>query len=98
MSFSNFETEQMRLDILQILYSDIDYAMNELVIARAIETQGYQPSADKLRSEYLWLEEQGLVVIDTAGKVRVLKLTQRGSDVAQGRAIVHGIPRPRPDM
>ena len=97
MNYAHFENEQMRLCILQILNSDSDYAMNALVISRAIEVQGYQPSFDKLKTEFAWLQEQGLVeYLNADTNVSVLKLTQRGSDVAQGRASVPGIPRPRP--
>ncbi|NVK42128.1 MAG: ArsR family transcriptional regulator [Oceanospirillaceae bacterium] len=97
MSFAEFENEEMRLSILVVLDSDSDYSMNDSVILRALESLGYKPSSDKLVAELHWLKELSLIDIEQSMGFTVAKLTRRGSDVAQGRSSVPGIPRPRPN-
>jgi hypothetical protein len=46
------------------------------------------PSRDQIKSELRWLEEQGLVTVEDIETVLVARLTERGADVAAGRAIV----------
>ncbi|MGR6871225.1 VpaChn25_0724 family phage protein [Pseudomonas sp. HK3] len=96
MGFQKFENEEMRLSILVILDSDSDYSMNDSVIIRALETIGYKPSTDKLKSELAWLQDCNLLTIEENMGFTIASLSQRGSDVAQGRASVPGIPRRRP--
>lgn len=96
MSFAQFENEQMRLSILVVLDSDSDYSMNDAVIIRALESLGFSPSSDKLKAELHWLKDLELVQLEESMGFTIAKLTQRGSDVANGRASVPGIPRPRP--
>lgn len=57
-----------------------------------LELLGYSPSIDRLRTDLAWCEEQGL--ISQAGDVATL--TERGSDVAQGRARMPGVGQPMP--
>jgi hypothetical protein len=96
MTFSEFENEQMRLTILQILESDQDYSMNDTVIHRALDSIGYSVSHDKLKTELTWLQEQGAVSLDNRPSFIIVKLSSRGQDVALGRASIPGIPRPQP--
>ena len=95
MSYKSIITADMRLAILRLLEQDTDYAHNEYVLQRALEQLGHSISADRLRTELRWLEEQQLITID-GGSVCVAKLTSRGVDAALGRARIDGIARPRP--
>lgn len=95
MSYKSIITADMRLAILRLLEQDADYAHNEYVLQRALEQLGHSISADRLRTELRWLEEQQLITID-GGSVCVAKLTNRGADAALGRARIDGIARPRP--
>ena len=49
-----------------------------------------------MNADVAWLEEQGLVSREDLGGIIVVKITQRGLDVAEGRAIVPGVKRPGP--
>jgi hypothetical protein len=52
-----------------------------------------------VRSEIAWLAEQGLATSDELpGGLLVATLTERGSDVASGRASVPGVQRPNPGL
>ncbi|MNY08793.1 hypothetical protein D3C86_1416660 [compost metagenome] len=50
---------------------------------------------DRVKTLLAWLEEQGLVRIERLAQVQVAHLTGRGQDVAEGRATVPGIKKPR---
>ncbi|MDE2667538.1 MAG: hypothetical protein OXI69_15465 [Acidobacteriota bacterium] len=95
-SFRKFETEHLRLAVLQILAEDSDYAHNELVLSSALGQLGHGVSSDQLRTELAWLAEQGLLAVQEVRDVQVVRLNLRGADVARGVAQVPGIARPRP--
>jgi hypothetical protein len=87
--------EDARLLTLQWLGEQNDYAAHEHAIRDMLETVGHTLSADAMRTELAWLQEQN--AIDIAGeRIRVARLTQRGDDAARGAARIPGIARPRP--
>ena len=49
-----------------------------------------------MNADAAWLEEQGLVSCEDLGGIIVVKITQRGLDVAEGRAVIPGVKRPGP--
>ena len=63
---------------------------------------GHDISRDLVRNHLLWLEEQGLITLarlNNNGKdFFVATITQRGLDVAQGRAFVDGVKKPSPKI
>lgn len=103
-SYAALLAETARLAVLQVLAEAAEYRHNEHVIRGALEELGLAPSADALRAHLAWLEEQGLVAVEClaaprgggSGLLRIARLTERGSDVAAGRARVPGVARPRP--
>jgi hypothetical protein len=94
--FAKYENEQMRLTILQMLEQDRDFTANDTVVNRALDSVGFSVSSDKLKTELAWLQEQGVIELNESMSMTIVKLTQRGQDVALGRATIPGIPRPRP--
>lgn len=94
MSFANFLREDQRLVILRILNELPGYTSNSSVIYEALTRYGHNPSRDQVKVELRWLEEQGLVTVDDIQTVLVVRLAERGADVAAGRAIVPGVKRP----
>lgn len=95
--------ETARLAVLQVLAEAAEYRHNEHVIRGALEALGLSPSADALRAHLAWLEQQGLVAVECLAPprgggpdLRIGRLTERGADVAAGRARVPGVARPRP--
>lgn len=99
MSFQNLLAEDRRLAILRLLAADAAYAINESVMQAALDPLGHRVGRDVVRGEFAWLKEQGLVEVEqVTDAVHVARLTSRGLDVAEGRAVVPGVKRPRPGL
>jgi len=96
-AFERLVNEDRRLVILRILTEDTGYRANAYVLRPALDAMGHTISMDKLEGDLAWLSEQGLVRIERTSDITVATLTQRGADVALGRATVPGIKRPEPE-
>ena len=89
-------TEDRRLVILRILAEMPGYGCNSSIITDALDRYGHRVSRDHVHTDLAWLEEQELVGVDDFSTVRVATATQRGVDVAEGRAHCPGVKRPGP--
>lgn len=96
MEYRQLITENQRLAVLKFLKDDSDYTLNTSILQDGLTAIGLDISQDKLETEVNWLAEQGLVEIEHFKSVTVVWLTGRGLDVAEGRAVVPGVKRPRP--
>lgn len=97
MSYSDFHFQHVRLTILRLLQDTPTYAVNDSVLTDAVNAMGLSCSRDQLGTNLTWLEEQRLVILlHPAPGLIVAQLTDRGADVAKGRAIVQGVQRPSP--
>jgi Fe2+ or Zn2+ uptake regulation protein len=88
----------LRLTLLRLLAEQPGYQGNSSVLTTAADASaGFSCTRDQVKTELAWLAEQGLITTSEAieGLV-VAKLTERGGDVATGRAIVPGVQRPNP--
>lgn len=96
MEFGELLTEERRLVILRVL--DSAGPSNDSVLTTGVAHVGVPSSRDQVRTAMRWLEEQGLLTIEALDDGRVLKaaITERGLDVAAGRARVPGVKRPTP--
>lgn len=94
--YANYLSEDRRLVILRILAEMPTYRANSSVLHTVLQEWGHEPSRDQVKTELRWLEEQQLVTLEDvgAGAVLLAKLTERGADVAAGRARVDGVKRP----
>lgn len=90
----DLKKEHQRLVVLRLLSEDAGYDLNESILHDGINMVGLDISRDSLRTQLAWLEEQGLITLFMVGSIRIAKLTERGLDVANGRAKVPGIKRP----
>lgn len=95
MSFKNYLREDMRLVTLRLLDEMPSFTSNSSLISTGLHGMGHAVSRDVVKTELRWLEEQGLIEITEAESVFVVKLTERGQDVAEGRARVDGVKVPR---
>lgn len=93
-TFASFLAEDRRLVILRVLADMPGYRTNSFLLHTLLGKFGHEPSADQVKTDLTWLQEQGLVKIDDAEGVYVATLTTRGADAAAGRAIVPGVKRP----
>lgn len=95
MGLAEHKREDRRLLILKALASENDYAISDMVLRSLLEEYGHTESSDTIRTDIAWLKEQGLVTTTTMGTLTIAKVHSRGVDVAEGRAIIPGIRRPR---
>ena len=73
------------------------YSANEYSIEAVLEDMGHPVSHDLLRGEIAWLAEQQLISTSQVGGVTIAKITQRGLDIARGKAMHPDVQRPRPE-
>lgn len=88
-------TEDRRLVILRSLM-DCNNEANESILQDCLDAYGHNVSRDVVRGQIDWLAEQQLVTVENLRGFYVVTLTSRGQDVAEGRARVAGVERPRP--
>lgn len=97
MSYAKHLTKDRRLVMLRVLANSPGYSANEYTIEAVLEDLGHVISNDLLRSEIAWLAEQLLITTSQVGGVTIAKITQRGLDVARGKATHPDVQRPRPE-
>lgn len=83
-----------RLRVLHILSEVPAFLTNEDVLKSVLLSLGHAVSADLLRTELLWLQEQGLIELRQTGDLYIARLLSRGQDVARGAAQQPGIASP----
>ncbi len=94
--FADYLRQDQRLLVLRILSELPQYRSNSSVMATLLGEYGHHPSRDQVKTELVWLGEQNLIKVEDIGSVLVVTLTERGADVAAGRASVPGVSKPRP--
>lgn len=85
-----------RLTLLRLLSAAAGYTANASLLTDAVNDLGITSTRDQVISELTWLQEQGLVLIETIAGVTVVTITERGTDVANGRVVVPGVKKPSP--
>nr|WP_169618232.1 ArsR family transcriptional regulator [Ruegeria sp. PR1b] len=85
------------LAVLRALERAPCYRMHELVLLDWLRVIALAATRDELTSTACLLEASGLVRLEQHDENRVLELTERGQDVALGRATAEGVLRPGPD-
>ncbi|MEW6463779.1 MAG: ArsR family transcriptional regulator [Pseudomonadota bacterium] len=94
--YADYLRQDQRLVMLRVLSELPQFRSNSSVIASLLGQFGHHPSRDQVKGDLVWLGEQGLVSIEDIGSVLVVTLTERGGDVAAGRASVPGVRKPGP--
>lgn len=93
-NFASFLAEDRRLVILRVLADMPAYRTNSYLLTTLLGKFGHEPSADQVKGDLAWLQEQQLVTVEVVESVHIATLTTRGADVAAGRAVVPGVKRP----
>lgn len=95
MTFANLLIEEMRLVMLRLLAEMPSYRANSSTLTTGLDSYGLSFSRDQVKSELHWLADSSHITIEAdTGSVLVVKLTERGADIAAGRTKAHGIKRP----
>lgn len=93
-TFASFLAEDRRLVILRVLFELPAYRTNSFLLTTLLGKFGHEPSADQVKGDLAWLQEQQLLTVEVVESVHIATLTTRGADVAAGRAVVPGVKRP----
>lgn len=94
MSMQEVMNEHERLAILLALAAMPGYSTNDSIVQEVCARYGNDMSRDKVKTQLSWLQEQGCVTTEPVGRYVKASLTERGQDVAEGRARIPGIKRP----
>lgn len=86
-----------RRAILSLLLYDADYRLSLDMLDLCLEQTGQNITYDQLQTEIGWLEEQGYVARSyPSPSLTMVTLTDRGLEIARGKARAHGIRDLRP--
>lgn len=96
MNFGDLLAADRRLVLLRLLAEAPGYSANAYLLHSAVAAFGHHVSADLLRAELHWSAEQGLIALEALGDTEIATLSERGLDVATGRATHPGVKRPLP--
>lgn len=97
MSFDVHVREHRRLVILRCLAEIGSGKANSSVLYDGVNCFGVPSTRDDIRTDVAWLAEQGLVRTETlVGALLLVTITERGQDVAEGRATTPGVRKPSP--
>ena len=92
------DREELRLQILIILFLSTGYEANQEILIRELKKRGIVVNRDQLKIELSWLDEQADVIVDrNCGGVHIALLNGDGLEHVEGSRTVPGIRRPRPD-
>lgn len=93
-TYVEFQREERRLSILQLLERAQAYRATVSVLYAQLDAMGDPATRIEVRADADWLAEQKLVALDEpAPGALLVTLTEQGHDVAQGKSIVEGIKR-----
>jgi hypothetical protein len=87
-------TGQRRLAILRWLLDCPSHSANDHVFALMLRDVALYQGRDSLRDDLEHLERAGGVVLIRHDTLTVVKLTNRGSEAAEGLVELDGVPRP----
>lgn len=86
----------IRATALRLLADLPEYRANDIVITDAVRAVGLGCTDEQLRGHLTWMQEHRLVTLEAVGGMKVATLTERGAEVAAGRAHIEGVQRPKP--
>ncbi len=94
MNFSEHTDQHVRLTILRFLLEAPGYTANASTLKTVCQAFALVVSGDQIRTNIGWLADQRLVTRTVQDDMVIATLTERGGDVAEGRARVDGVARP----
>lgn len=97
MSYLETLSEHRRITILRYLSDISGYTSNGSILADVCNGYGVTTTRDQMRTDLRWLAEQGMVRLTEQHDFLVAMVTERGVEVARGRAFVDGVRRPGAD-
>jgi hypothetical protein len=96
MKYAEVIRQDRRLQILLLLQASSGYGASHFLLHTALNHYAHAVSMDTLLSDLNWLSEQAMIEVEDMNPAKIARLTQRGLDIAMGRAEEPGIKRPGP--
>lgn len=85
-----------RITILRTLAAAPQYCANESLLHDVLDQVRVVSTRDQVRTELLWLEEQGFVKTETVFELMTATITEAGSEIANGRRVHPDVEKPSP--
>jgi len=85
-----------RLAILRYLERCSDYSSNASILVDVLDGVGVTSSYSQVRTEIVWLSENGFATYTDPGEFTVVEATRAGVEIARGISVHPEIQRPRP--
>ena len=95
MAYTDVLDADQRLVMLRFLEEN-NGSGNDSILQKVLGKYGHNISRDKTKTHLHWLNENGLVEIESVMGTDVATITGRGHDVARGLCKVPGVGVPRP--
>lgn len=87
-----------RLAILRHLEASTEYISNTSILTDVLSRVGLPATRDQVRTDCVWLADQGFATVTGDGEFAVVRATIRGCEIATGIARHPDIQRPRPRL
>lgn len=94
-AYADLTRRHRRLAILRHLEHIDGYSSNASILTDVVNSVGVPSTRDQITTELHWLDEQGLVTLQEIHDFVVATATDRGVEIALGRARHPDIQRPR---
>lgn len=93
--YSEHYNEELRLCLLKAVDEDPGKSVNDSLLHRVVGDYGFNCTRDHLRTQLLWLQNQGSAVsLREVGTAVIAQLAQAGEDHLQRRALIVGVKPP----
>ncbi len=89
-------SKHRRLTILKFLADSPEYTSNASILVEVCDNFGVASTHDQIAGELSWLKENGFVSYKDDADFIVVSATERGVEIARGKARHKGVQQPRP--
>ena len=96
MDYADTLRRHRRSTILRALVSAPSYSGNESVLFDVCQAWRVPSTRDQVRTELLWLRDQGFVQVEDIAGYMMATITEAGGDIAEGRRTHPDIQKPSP--
>jgi len=96
--YAEIKRQHLRLTMLRLLAEMPDYTLNASLLQEGADHAGVPAPRAEVEAEITWLKDAGLLSIRRFGgnELIIATITDRGVEVARGRATAPGVKKPSP--
>ena len=95
-AYHDFNRKHRRLSILRVLDASDGFCANDSLVFDLVNEFGVVSTRAQIRTELLWLQEQGFVTVKEVSSAMVATMTERGGEIVAARATHPDIAKPKP--